>query len=156
MKKCAKCKEEKPTSAFGPNKKSTDRLNYYCRKCMNVYIADWGRRNRPKRNDVKRRWLSVNTEDKRKRAKDLRLQRMYGLTLVEFDKKFDSQSGGCAICGEVSRLDVDHCHTTGAVRGLLCRACNMALGAFRDDSGLLESALAYLRVYQKGGESSRK
>jgi hypothetical protein len=50
----------------------------------------------------------------------------------------------CVICGDTGPLVVDHCHTTGAVRGMLCNHCNRGLGHFRDDPMLLEFAAQYL------------
>ncbi len=66
----------------------------------------------------------------------------------------DRQGRVCAICsrpekqlrrGVLKRLAVDHCHTTGKIRGLLCAACNVTLGKFGDDPVLLDVAAAYLR-----------
>jgi hypothetical protein len=62
---------------------------------------------------------------------------------------FATQGGVCAICSAPDeslkkRLCVDHCHTTGAVRGLLCDNCNTALGKFRDNADTLRRAITYL------------
>ena len=61
----------------------------------------------------------------------------------------ESQNGICAICGNLetiqkSHLSVDHDHKTNKVRGLLCRECNRALGGFKDNRILLQSAINYL------------
>ena len=45
----------------------------------------------------------------------------------------------------VASLHLDHCHETGAIRGILCLSCNQALGKFREDPALLEAAARYLR-----------
>jgi hypothetical protein len=45
-------------------------------------------------------------------------------------------------------LAVDHCHTTGKIRGLLCSKCNPALGAFNDNIEILNSAIKYLKEYE--------
>lgn len=55
----------------------------------------------------------------------------------------------CGICGSEAKnqakaLNVDHCHETGEVRGMLCISCNLALGAFKDDISLLHKAVQYL------------
>lgn len=73
--------------------------------------------------------------------------RRYGLTVDDYWKMFDEQGGRCAICQEARgrrELAIDHCHTTGRVRGLLCNRCNPGLGNFRDDVARLRAAIAYL------------
>lgn len=65
------------------------------------------------------------------------------------------QNGRCAICGTTEveygkALSMDHCHTAGAVRGLLCNPCNMGLGCFRDDPERLVAAARYLRRFMRG------
>lgn len=74
----------------------------------------------------------------------------YGLTLEEYEAMLAKQGGKCAICctsewpGRHNRPHVDHCHTTGRVRGILCTSCNSGLGRFRDRIDLLEAAIVYL------------
>lgn len=77
----------------------------------------------------------------------------YGLNLETYDKLLISQSNGCAICkkqeaGGRGSWHVDHCHLTGAIRGLLCHSCNTSLGHFKDSIEILESAIAYLKKSQ--------
>ena len=59
---------------------------------------------------------------------------------------FTVQNSVCAICGRKSEnlLTVDHDHTTGIIRGLLCKACNTGLGYFHDDPDSLRKAASYL------------
>lgn len=102
------------------------------------------------------------------RTKEVRvkLKSQYGITGEQYAQMFSKQEGCCAICGLVifSRLDpyrhtwqghgapvneigrVDHCHSTGAVRGLLCSNCNIGLGKFWDDEKNLLNAVGYLRA----------
>ena len=67
----------------------------------------------------------------------------YGLTLEDYEEILAAQGGACAACGgdegdvqtaNSAFLYVDHCHTTGKVRGLLCDGCNRAIGFLRDDA----------------------
>jgi len=81
------------------------------------------------------------------RERNTMLLRNYGISLQDYNAMSLAQNGVCSICGDTSKelsLDVDHCHTTGNVRGLLCQRCNMALGMFNDDLDLLASASSYL------------
>lgn len=67
-----------------------------------------------------------------------------GLTREQYQKHV--REGFCFICNENKpRMAVDHCHVTQVKRGVLCPACNKGLGHFKDNPGLLEAALAYLR-----------
>jgi hypothetical protein len=78
----------------------------------------------------------------------------YGITPEQRDQMLVSQSGACAICSVVlatgrgrTGASIDHDHTTGKIRGILCSLCNVMLGDFKDQPGLLASAQSYL---QKG------
>lgn len=73
----------------------------------------------------------------------------YGILAEDFYTLLRDQEGGCAICGteECSsgkRMAVDHCHTTGKVRGILCGNCNKGLGCFLDSPDILVKAIKYL------------
>lgn len=73
--------------------------------------------------------------------------RKRGMTPEDYAEMLASQNGGCAICGDPPgdrRLAIDHCHTTGEVRGLLCGPCNTSLGQFKDDPRLLLEAAKYV------------
>jgi hypothetical protein len=84
-----------------------------------------------------------------------RFQKLYKMTVADYDAMLRDQGGACAICrrpetakqiGRTQFLSVDHDHETGAVRGLLCAHCNKALGHFRDSPGLLRYAAEYLET----------
>lgn len=79
-----------------------------------------------------------------------RLRRTYGITIEQFEEMLEVQAGLCAICTEPmvpgKGTHVDHCHSTGRVRGLLCQHCNRGLGYFRDSPLLLEGAAPYLKA----------
>lgn len=72
----------------------------------------------------------------------------HGLTEETYQALFTEQSGLCAICGGDNAprdlLCVDHCHTNGHVRGLLCHNCNLALGHLKDDPERALKAAEYL------------
>ncbi len=80
------------------------------------------------------------------------LMKYYGIGLKEYDQMLTNQGGVCKICGEPPEkrgkdkyLPVDHCHTTKKIRGLLCKPCNVGLGAFLDSPKLLDKAKEYLK-----------
>lgn len=77
-----------------------------------------------------------------------RLKYMYGITEAEFQLLHKEQNGLCAICECANtngrNLSVDHCHTTGKVRGLLCENCNRALGLLKEDPAIFLASMAYL------------
>ena len=78
-----------------------------------------------------------------------RLENKYGITLDDYDKILTNQNNACAICGTTTDkspkpLFVDHCHTSGKIRGLLCQYCNTGLGHFKDNRINLLKAVDYL------------
>lgn len=88
----------------------------------------------------------------------LSLKARYGITLELYNEILERQGGRCAICRQLPshqlrNFDVDHDHKCcpgkkscgRCVRGLLCRACNVGLGHFRDDFALLARAIEYLK-----------
>lgn len=91
----------------------------------------------------------ANTEYRKRQA----LKRYYGITLEDYNKLFKDQKGCCWICGihqsELSKaLCVDHDHTTGKTRSLLCNKCNQALGLFYDNKIIIQKAIEYLEVHK--------
>lgn len=75
-----------------------------------------------------------------------RVQR-YGLKVDDLDRMFNQQRGRCAICPTIfsdGNYRVDHDHSSGKVRGLLCAACNTAIGLLKDNPLVLQSAKDYL------------
>jgi len=85
--------------------------------------------------------------------KNTHLRSKFGITLAEYLAMATEQGNVCAICakpetekrgGKVKALAVDHNHTTGAVRQLLCTACNKMVGLANEDRGILLAAVKYL------------
>lgn len=85
-----------------------------------------------------------NTPEANRRRK---LKYKYNITPEDYDKMYLNQEGKCAICNDKhNKLNIDHCHTTGKVRGLLCTNCNQALGKVKDNIDILKSAIEYLKL----------
>lgn len=112
--------------------RSATRLGTRSAECMTVVRAYRKRR--------VRRWSS---EKRSQRA--FRLKSKYNLTTQEYEDMKVSQEGRCAICNTTPKiLVVDHCHSSGRVRGLLCASCNKALGFLRDNAEAARRAATYL------------
>lgn len=77
----------------------------------------------------------------------------FGISVDEYNSMIAKQNNSCAICkkhkdvfeGRGKNFHIDHCHTSGKVRGLLCSHCNTGLGQFKDNIQSLENAIQYLR-----------
>lgn len=83
-----------------------------------------------------------------------RYKRLHGINGDDALEMFNKQGGLCKICGgegfkmhksKKHGLNLDHCHSTGKVRGWLCDNCNRGLGLFKDNIKHLESAIEYLK-----------
>ena len=101
----------------------------------------------------KRSQNQFHRENNRNSYRHKSLMSAFGLTIHQYEEMAARQNHVCACCGKpetVKRhgkllwLAVDHCHTTGAIRALLCGHCNKGIGHFNDDPELLRKAAAYL------------
>lgn len=107
------------------------------------------------RQEYMRRWRANN----KNRMADWQRRHRLRVSVEEYNNTLSQQNGRCAICKltpeqvaardktKLRYLSVDHCHTTGNNRGLLCQPCNLALGSLKDDILRIESAAAYLKQW---------
>ena len=113
---------------------------------------EWYRANKDKRRAYYLKWREKMPQSYREAVRRSNLKKSYGITLEYFEEMMLEQSGKCAICMiELVRerhkrgsVNVDHCHSTGRVRGLLCSECNRALGQFNEDPVRMRSAADYM------------
>lgn len=122
--RCADCGATKDAAEFPRNRRQPSGRHCYCKTCHNA-------RNR--------RFLK-----KVGGTRKYHLKERYGITLEEFDEMVARQGGLCAICREAPATDVDHDHTSGRARGILCEPCNGTIGLFHDDPAIIRRAIAYL------------
>ena len=170
MKSCTNksCKETNPQSLteFSKSKRSSDGLQSLCKKCQASKTREWYSKNKEycikKRSE---RFQKNKVQDsanvlkwQRENPIKLRgyhLKRKYGITLEQYSSMLIKQHGLCKLCNrpetavdhknkKVRDLAVDHCHSTGNIRGLLCSCCNTALGLLKDDVEILNKAIKYL------------
>lgn len=84
----------------------------------------------------------------RARAHETRVGKVYGLPPGAYEALYEAQQGVCALClratGKSRKLAVDHDHSSGLVRGLLCYTDNKILGHLRDDPEAARRLVAYL------------
>jgi len=140
---CPKCGEAK---TWEKDSSAKHGYRWKCVPCRNKESNAYYEANRESLLEQSRE--NYEPEEERRDA----LWRKYRLTPEQYDDLVERQDGRCAICHAQesgSRWGdgvwfVDHCHSTGEVRGLLCRSCNTALGLFEDDALRLQKAIRYL------------
>lgn len=122
---CQHCKVEKPLSNYYSHKSKKNGKQYRNKTCIECYKV---------------------------KSKNQRNIRKYGLTALQVEKMIERQRMRCFICERtfnrkkrMSLPAVDHCHTSGRVRGILCGFCNTGLGMFKDNPDVLEKAAQYIR-----------
>lgn len=149
-KTCSRCKEDLPTNKF--YKDSTRKSGIYpqCKDCAAKGKKASSSKD-PEFAQKRRRYVDryrAKHPDRIKAAdRKQSLRRKFDISVEYYDALLLAQNGICKICGREPGerlLAVDHCHTTGVVRGLLCGQCNVALGMFGDDIKLLQAAIEYL------------
>jgi hypothetical protein len=126
---CPDCDTVKPLTAFARSSANRTGVHSYCRPCHNA-------RGRA-------------TLERLGGSRTYHLKRRYGITAEEADAMLEEQGGVCAICRVAPAAHVDHDHSTGRVRALLCFNCNGGLGQFRDDPFLLQMAAFYVKHHDQ-------
>jgi hypothetical protein len=103
---------------------------------------------REKMNHRSKAWYKNNPEKRKKINRKAKLKKHYGLTLEEFDDLLKKQGGTCKTCWSPPEkgkdLFVDHDHSTGFVRGLLCHACNASIGLLKENRDTMREIICYL------------
>lgn len=115
------------------------------REKRRLYMQGWRERNRDRHNDLARQSHHRNKHKHVEKNRERALKTLYGLTASQYEAILSTQGGGCRLCGKppgVRRLSVDHCHTTGRIRGVLCVSCNTTLGRLEQIG--IERVIAYL------------
>ena len=137
---CSSCKKQKDASLFPKANGKARGYAWVCKQCKKeIRIA---------------KHQSMTEEDVKAQNKNYWLKSSYGISLDEFNVKLKNQHHKCAICecdeteAYSQKLFVDHCHTTKKIRGLLCHACNIAIGNFKDSTENLKKAIAYLEEHK--------
>lgn len=136
MKYCGNCKTEKPVDSFGSDESRKDKKSIYCLQCR-ADLARIARYSKPERGRIYSRY------------------RRYGITKEQYDELNIKQGGLCAICGtdkpgrNHSTLYIDHNHSTGKVRGLLCCDCNLLLGQAKENIDTLKASIQYLEIWME-------
>jgi hypothetical protein len=137
-KTCNKCNENKPTAEFFRDKSCSDGFYSICKKCKTASTMQWRGKNREQYNSYMRKQHADNYERNR-------LYR-YDLSPEQYQSMIAEQGNKCAICHRPPNgpkpLVIDHCHSTGKVRGLLCYGCNRLM-VLLDNKELLTKAQAY-------------
>lgn len=134
---CRDCSTWKPLTDYYRVSGREVTGHYYMTRCRPCHIAVCTKAKRSR--DVDYAWLRDNAERRAMRKRALRYQ-------VPVDVLTEWLKAGCRLCGSHKSLHVDHNHTTGVTRGVLCNLCNVGLGHFREDPGLLRRAIAYLEA----------
>ena len=149
-KKCNRCKELKLFEEFGRQDRGKFDLNGRCKKCINE-IGILKYKERPEAIKANQKRYHLKNPNARANARaNARLKYIFNITLEDYNLMLKYQDFLCAICKTPSdkfrRLfDVDHCHSTGKIRGLLCLNCNKGVGLFKDNVATLENAINYLK-----------
>lgn len=157
-KQCSKCKCELEVSMFAPDKRNRSGLKSHCRKCVSdsarkrywenpVFHRERTRRFIDKKRDI----YNENRRNNRLKAYISESARKYGCSKEDIEKLLDIKE--CQICSasvafssENRHLkpNIDHCHKTGVIRGILCGYCNNLIGRAKDDVDTLKAAIKYL------------
>lgn len=151
-KPCPKCEEVKPLDQFSRSKHTKHGYQVYCKSCQYRRHNEWRRNNLSYVAAKQKKHRQANPD----RHAGYARKRAYGLAPGQFERLLETQQGRCAICKTAEPggkgFHVDHCHSTGVIRGILCTRCNVGIGSLRHDPEILAAAIYYLRSTEAGRE----
>ncbi len=128
---CSNCQEDKDHSFFGNDSRRKDKKQRVCRACQKTYNK------------------KLYSKD---RFRKYYLASKYNLSTEQYYAKLEAQDNRCAICKNKHSgprfMAVDHCHSSGKTRDLLCYLCNSVLGLSREKISTLQSAIEYLEKHK--------
>lgn len=142
-KTCTKCSRTLPLAEFHNNKTCRDGKRHQCKHCVGAANREWQARN-PEH--AKACWKRSAKKQYTGEKRLLRKLKEYGITPEQFENMQAFGGHKCHICGNPFDLYpyIDHCHESGAVRGILCFRCNTAIGSLRDNPTLIRRAADYV------------
>ena len=148
-KRCKDCDEILPVSMFHRKSGASDGLQIRCKSCNSSKVIEW-QRNSPKYREY---WEERDRKNRDRYSEEWYRYKSgkYKCTVEELKKLVEDSGEVCAICGEFTTmyLAIDHDHSTGKVRGLLCTRCNTGLGLFKENIDRLRSAILYLETHSE-------
>lgn len=145
-KRCSRCGRTLPLTAFYKNRSRRDGVCTYCIECKGQYSRELYAKD-PYKFDRQRTAYRASEHGKTRKRRSL-FMRKYNLTLEQHKQLYLDQNGCCALCGDSTsydKIDTDHSHQTGKVRGLLCHRCNTGIGFLGDTFEGVMRAAEYLR-----------
>jgi hypothetical protein len=149
-KRCCSCNQDKELSEFNKNRSRSDGLQPQCKTCARETNKKSYAKNTEAHRERNRNYHSNNREKLNKKKRKYVVKYKYGLTPEQELEILKLQENKCANprCRKeltnTKHTHIDHCHSTGKVRGILCRECNLALGFVFDNPELLQGLIEYL------------
>ena len=147
-KKCCGCERILSAIEFCSNRSKKDGLNTRCKSCASVYNKLYYRKNAEGWNKKRRPYYSGYYQANRDRVRWQHIKKHYGLSEEAYQELLKKQKYCCRICREpftdTKKTCVDHCHTGGHVRAILCGHCNRAIGLLKHNHQIALSAAEYL------------
>lgn len=152
-KRCPKCKAVKAVDLFYRKKTTTERgwaWDAHCIECRRAACRDYGASAKETRNARLREWRKKNPAAASRTDKRRHLKHKYGISPEDVEAMRAAQDGKCAICErKTQRLLVDHCHTKGHVRALLCQTCNTFLGWYEKKADTILRFQRYIEASRR-------
>ena len=148
MIQCTKCKQFKLATEFAKDSKKQNGLTSHCKLCRNLKRKERYYTNLAYELTRVQRYRNNNPEKVKLSNRNTKLKRAYGITQNDYLEMFNKQNKRCACCNrETDKLVVDHNHTTGVIRELLCSPCNTALGLLNEDVTVMQNMSNYVRKH---------